>query len=58
MDVCPCGALADTTVEHHTALTSHDCMWHNSVRCRVCITIRQIEDFLARVAGSKTGEAA
>lgn len=58
MDLCPCGALANTPVEGHTALTSHDCIHHHNYRCRVCITIRQVEDYLASFPGLTTGEAA
>ena len=58
MVLCPCGIPADADKVRHLYLAQHDCIHHNPSRCRVCFTIRQIEDYLAPFPGLKTGEAA
>lgn len=52
VDYCPCGARADAPYLKHKGdmmllgdEADHDCMWHNSVDCMICIMCRQVDKY-------------
>lgn len=55
--ICPCGVPVSSPEHWHKSRLVHECIWHDSPSCRVCITVEQIQDYLYVAVMYGTAEA-